>query len=63
MDKRSLWGSEEYEKKSFSFPALLQESVNALQRDGNTAGLSELSKAIPAVKPLIDQALARESKR
>lgn len=53
MDDRSLWSTEEHKEKSFSFPALLEESVKAMRSDGNTTGLQELVKAIPAAKPLV----------
>lgn len=29
-----------------------------MQQDGNTTGLKELSKAIPAVKPIVEKAFA-----
>jgi predicted metal-dependent enzyme (double-stranded beta helix superfamily) len=54
MEDRSLWASDDYREKAFSFPALLEESVRAMQRDGNDVGITELAKAIPSVRPLLD---------
>lgn len=60
MDERSLWSAGDHKEQSFSFPALLKESVKAMQQDGNITGLKALSEAIPAVKPMVEQALAQD---
>jgi len=54
MDERSLWTSTGFEEISFSFPALMRESVLAMKRDGNTAGLEAAVVAVPALKELVD---------
>lgn len=54
MDRRSLWTTADHERIPFSFPALLRESVLAMERDGNTAGLKAVREAVPAVKELVD---------
>ena len=54
MDRRSLWTSIGFEQLPFTFPALLRESVLAMKRDGNTAGLQAVKVAVPAVKELVE---------
>lgn len=54
MARRSLWTTEGHLEKPFSFEGLLEESVRAMQLDGNEAGLAELVRAIPAAKRLLD---------
>jgi predicted metal-dependent enzyme (double-stranded beta helix superfamily) len=54
MDARSLWSDDDHQQTPFSFPALLQESVKAMKRADNDAGLKALVNAIPATKPLVD---------
>ena len=51
---RSLWTTEGHDEIQFSFPALLRESVVAMKKSDNTAGLDAVVAAMPAAKPLID---------
>ncbi len=54
MDQRSLWTSDGYVEKPFTFPELVAESAKAMKRDNNQAGLDALVAAIPATKPMVD---------
>jgi predicted metal-dependent enzyme (double-stranded beta helix superfamily) len=54
MDERSLWSSDDFKEKAFSFPALLKESVAAMKKDQNEAGLEALAEAIPAARALVN---------
>ena len=54
MDKRSLWSFSDYEEKPFSFQDLIKESIKGMKMNHNRAGLEEVVKAIPSVKPLVD---------
>lgn len=57
-DERSLWDEESHEEMGFSFPALVQQSVKAMARAHNDAGLDALVAAIPAAKPVVDNVKA-----
>jgi len=54
MEQRSLWTSDDHEKRPFSFEALVLESVKTMKRDNNETGLRELVKAMPAARPLLE---------
>lgn len=54
QDRRSLWTGPALQESPFSLPALLRESVAAMKREGNGAGLAAVKAAVPAVAPLID---------
>jgi hypothetical protein len=51
---RSLWSHEAHEREGFSFPKLLQLSVVAMKKTGNTQGLESLVEAVPATKAMVD---------
>lgn len=53
MDERSLWSFEDYQEKSFSFPALIGESIKGMKLNQNQKGLDEIVKAIPSTKALL----------
>lgn len=54
MDQRSLWSSDNYEIRPFTFKALLGESITMMKLNDNIIGLDELAKAIPATRSMID---------
>jgi len=54
MDERSLWSFDSFEEMSFSFQGLIKESIKGMKLNDNQTGLTEIAKAIPSVKPLID---------
>lgn len=54
QDERSLWDEDSHEEIDFSFPALVQQSVKAMAKADNRAGLDALVEAIPAAKPAVD---------
>jgi len=54
MEERSLWSHDDHTEMSFSFPALLAESVSAMKQDGNAVGLDAIAKAIPAARALVE---------
>jgi predicted metal-dependent enzyme (double-stranded beta helix superfamily) len=54
MEERSLWGFDDFEEKAFSFQGLIQESIKGMKLSHNQTGLSEIVKAIPATKPLVE---------
>jgi len=56
MDKRSLWSANGHEEQPFSFEALVGESVKTMKQSRNQRGLEALAVAIPAAKPMIDNA-------
>jgi predicted metal-dependent enzyme (double-stranded beta helix superfamily) len=53
-ERRHLWTADEHERRPFSFPLLMSESVRAMRRDGNQAGLDALVEAVPAARPLVE---------
>lgn len=50
--QRSLW-TVEHEEQSFSFPALLRESVRLMKQRDNQPGLDALVRAVPAVQDML----------
>lgn len=53
-EHRSLWSHDDHQRGSFSFEKLMQQSVVAMKKTGNTRGLEAMVEAIPAVKPMVD---------
>jgi len=53
-ERRSLWDEHTREEKAFSFPALLKESVAAMRRSDNEAGLQAIMEAMPAARGLVE---------
>jgi len=56
MEKRSLWSANGHEEQPFTFEALVGESVKTMKQSRNDRGLEALAEAIPAAKPMIDNA-------
>ncbi len=56
MDKRSLWSANGHEEQPFTFEALVGESVRTMKQSRNQRGLEALAEAIPAARPMIDNA-------
>ena len=54
MDQRSLWDSDDYEEKAFSFPGLISQSIKMMKAHHNQVGLEAVAKAIPATRLLIE---------
>ncbi|MCO4748085.1 MAG: hypothetical protein KC912_25045 [Proteobacteria bacterium] len=54
QDERSLWDEDSHAELGFSFPALVQQSVKAMKKSDNNAGLTALVQAIPAAKAAVD---------
>lgn len=54
MDQRSLWTSDGYEEKPFSFGGLLAESVKKMKLSKNQKGLDLLVEAVPATRPMVE---------
>ncbi len=52
--ERSLWDEHTHEEIRFSFPALVQQSVNAMKRADNQEGLDALVEAIPAARAAVE---------
>ena len=53
-EKRSLWGSADYERQAFSFPSLLRESLKTMRQSDNQVGLDAVLEAIPTARALLD---------
>ncbi|MCB9595049.1 MAG: hypothetical protein H6719_20195 [Sandaracinaceae bacterium] len=53
-DRRSLWDVESHARLPFSFPMLVQPSVETMHAHDDDAGLAAVAEAIPATRPLID---------
>lgn len=51
--ERRLWSSEDRTEMEFAFEALLRESVIAMLRAGNEAGIAAITTAIPATKEMV----------
>lgn len=54
MEDRSLWSHQEHQRHGFSFEKLLQQSVIAMKKTGNEAGLEGLVDAVPAAKAMVE---------
>lgn len=52
---RRLWSSAEHVATSFTFEGLLRESIVAMLRDGNEAGIDAIRAAIPATRKMVDE--------
>jgi predicted metal-dependent enzyme (double-stranded beta helix superfamily) len=53
-EKRSLWSFDDHERKAFSFPSLLRESLQTMQSNNNEVGYEAVLEAIPTARKLID---------
>ncbi len=56
QEERSLWDEDSHQEVGFSFPALVQQSVKAMKKSDNDAGLRALVTAIPAAQAAVDAA-------
>ncbi len=54
-EKRSLWSFEQHERKAFSFPALLRESLQTMKSSDNKVGIAAVLEAIPVARKMMEE--------